>query len=125
MTNNKKIVVRKLDLASFKSIREFSERINREENRLDVLLHNAGVALSFGRKKSEDGLELTMATNHFGPFLLTLLLIGNGTKVVNETRKQSQRLTYTTFLTGLILLNFQRFLVTLQNFWTVESSRNT
>lgn len=25
---------------------------------------------------TEDGLEINMATNHFGPFLLTLLLLG-------------------------------------------------
>lgn len=74
-TGNDKIVVRRLDLASLKSIREFSELINKEEKRLDVLIHNAGIALSLWRKKSEDGLELTMATNHFGPFLLTNLLI--------------------------------------------------
>ncbi|XP_066253269.1 retinol dehydrogenase 14 [Euwallacea similis] len=74
LTKNENLLVKKLDLASQKSIREFSEDILRTEQRLDVLIHNAGTA---EKKiiKTEDGLELTMATNHFGPFLLTHLLI--------------------------------------------------
>lgn len=39
-----------------------------------MLIHNAGTAETRS-KVSEDGLELTMATNHYGPFLLTHLLI--------------------------------------------------
>ncbi|XP_072387738.1 retinol dehydrogenase 14 isoform X2 [Diabrotica undecimpunctata] len=73
-TKNQNIIVKKLDLSSQKSIREFAEDINRTESRLDVLVHNAGTAEN-KLKKSEDGIELTMATNHFGPFLLTHLLI--------------------------------------------------
>lgn len=74
-TGNTNIVVRKLDLSSLSSVRQFAEQINREEDRLDVLIHNAGTAEVFDKKVSEDGLELTMATNHYGPFLLTHLLI--------------------------------------------------
>lgn len=74
-TSNDNIVVRKLDVSSFRSVREFAQRINQEESKLDVLIHNAGTAETFTKKVSEDGLELTMATNHFGPFLLTHLLI--------------------------------------------------
>lgn len=73
---NHNIFVRKLDLSSLSSVREFAEQINREEIRLDVLIHNAGMAESLRKKITEDGLELTMATNHYGPFLLTHLLIG-------------------------------------------------
>ncbi|XP_020298347.1 retinol dehydrogenase 14 isoform X1 [Pseudomyrmex gracilis] len=74
-SNNTNIVVRKLDLASLQSIREFAQQINQEERRLDVLVHNAGTAETFRKKITEDGLEMTMATNYFGPFLLTHLLI--------------------------------------------------
>lgn len=45
-------------------------------HRLDVLILNAGIG---GRQKktlTSDNLELTMATNHFGHFLLTNLLLG-------------------------------------------------
>ena len=42
---------------------------------MDVLVNNAGV-LSPQRNLSADGIELTLATNVIGPFLLTNLLIG-------------------------------------------------
>ncbi|XP_063992555.1 retinol dehydrogenase 14 isoform X1 [Diachasmimorpha longicaudata] len=74
-TGNNNIIVRKLDLSSLKSVREFAGVINREERRLDVLIHNAGTAEVFRKKLTEDGLEATMATNQYGPFLLTHLLI--------------------------------------------------
>ncbi|XP_076625366.1 retinol dehydrogenase 14 [Colletes latitarsis] len=74
-SGNNNIVVRKLDLSSLSSVREFAQQTNREENRLDVLIHNAGTAEVFRKKVTEDGLEMTMATNHYGPFLLTHLLI--------------------------------------------------
>lgn len=67
--------MKKLDISSQKSIREFAENILRSENRLDVLIHNAGTAENKFHK-TEDGIEVTMATNHFGPYLLTHLLIG-------------------------------------------------
>lgn len=74
-TKNQNIVVRKLDLSSFASIRAFAKEINDTEQQLDVLLHNAGYASSFKKTVTEDGIEKTMATNHYGPFLLTHLLI--------------------------------------------------
>lgn len=74
-TGNTNVVCKKLDLSSQKSIREFAADINKSEKKLDVLIHNAGMALAFRGQKSVDGIELTMATNHYGPFLLTHLLI--------------------------------------------------
>lgn len=65
----------KLDLSSHVSIREFAKELLRTETRLDILIHNAGYAGVFKKAKSVDGIELTMATNHYGPFLLTHLLI--------------------------------------------------
>ncbi|KAL1137951.1 hypothetical protein AAG570_009646, partial [Ranatra chinensis] len=73
-TKNENIVVLKLDLSSLKSVREFAAAVNKSESRLDVLIHNAGVA-NTRKETTEDGLEMTMATNHYGPFLLTHLLI--------------------------------------------------
>lgn len=73
-TANSNIIVKKLDLSSQKSIREFAEDINKTESKLHVLIHNAGTA-EFKTITTEDGLELTMATNQYGPFLLTHLLI--------------------------------------------------
>lgn len=74
-TANDKIVIMKLDLSSQKSIREFAAEILKNEKQIDVLIHNSGCASTFNKRKSIDGVEMTMATNHFGPFLLTHLLI--------------------------------------------------
>lgn len=65
----------KLDLSSQQSIRDFAREFLTNETRLDVLIHNAGYAGVFRKAKSVDGIELTMATNYYGPFLLTHLLI--------------------------------------------------
>lgn len=67
--------MKKLDLSSQQSVREFSADIQATESRLDILIHNAAYAGVFKPRISVDGIELTMATNHYGPFLLTHLLI--------------------------------------------------
>lgn len=72
---NSNIEVFKLDLSSQKSVREFSKAVMKTEKRIDVLIHNSGCASTAIKKTSIDGIELTMATNHYGPFLLTHLLI--------------------------------------------------
>lgn len=64
----------RLDLASMKSIREFAERINREEKRVDVLINNAGV-MRCPAWKTEDGFDMQLGVNHLGHFLLTNLLL--------------------------------------------------
>lgn len=62
-----------LNLASFASARAFAADFSERFATLDSLILNAGVMLvPFGR--TEDGLELTMGTNHFGHFLLAMLL---------------------------------------------------
>jgi NAD(P)-dependent dehydrogenase (short-subunit alcohol dehydrogenase family) len=73
-TKNGELIVRKLDLASLKSVREFAERICREEICVHILVNNAGV-YQCPYERTEDGLEMQMAINHFGHFLLTNLLI--------------------------------------------------
>ncbi|XP_053679326.1 retinol dehydrogenase 14-like [Anopheles nili] len=74
-TGNTNVTVLKLDLSSQSSIREFATEVLRTERKLDVLIHNAGFAETFRKSRSADGIEFTMATNHYGPFLLTHLLI--------------------------------------------------
>lgn len=62
------------DFSSQKSVRKVAETIKQKLTVIDVLVNNAGgVYPSFAL--SEDGLEMTIATNHFGPFLLTNLLL--------------------------------------------------
>uniref|UniRef100_A0A2H8TYL3 Retinol dehydrogenase 14 n=1 Tax=Melanaphis sacchari TaxID=742174 RepID=A0A2H8TYL3_9HEMI len=74
-SGNSDVVLMKLDLSSLNSVRQFAAEVNKQESRLDVLVNNAGVANTFSKKVTEDGLELTMATNQYGPFLLTHLLL--------------------------------------------------
>jgi dehydrogenase/reductase SDR family protein 13 len=62
-----------LDLADLASVRRAAETFLRSGRGLDVLINNAGVAGTRGL--SADGFDLTYATNHIGPFLLTNLLL--------------------------------------------------
>ncbi|XP_063609915.1 retinol dehydrogenase 11-like [Penaeus indicus] len=74
-TGNPEVSVRLLDTADLASVRAFAEEFLRTEDSLHVLVNNAGIAGSRTRQETKDGLELTMATNHFGHFLLTNLLL--------------------------------------------------
>ena len=73
-TGNNQVYVLQLDLASLKSVRAFAAEFLEREPRLDILINNAGV-MGLSKTRSIDGNEMHMATNHFGHFLLTLLLL--------------------------------------------------
>ena len=62
------------DMSDMASVRHFAEEFLATEERLDVLVNNAGV-LPQERTVSADGYELAFATNVLGPFLLTELLL--------------------------------------------------
>ena len=62
------------DLSSQSSVREAAREFMRTQPRLDVLVNNAGTFIS-RRRASIDGIELTVATNYLGPFLLTHCLL--------------------------------------------------
>jgi len=74
VSGNSDTVAKALDLSSFNSIRSFCNQILSEEERIDVLVNNAGV-FQCPYTKTEDGLEMQMGVNHFGHFLLTSMLI--------------------------------------------------
>ncbi|KAJ7686129.1 hypothetical protein B0H17DRAFT_1181324 [Mycena rosella] len=62
-----------LDLSSLAAVRKAAAEINAYPEALHVVVHNA--AASFGPLKlTVDNLELQMATDHIGPFLLTKLI---------------------------------------------------
>jgi retinol dehydrogenase 12 len=62
------------DFASLAQVRALAETVLSAQDRLDVLVNNAGlIAPRF--RTSEDGYELTIAVNHLAPFLLTNLLL--------------------------------------------------
>ncbi|KAK3932240.1 Retinol dehydrogenase 11, partial [Frankliniella fusca] len=74
-TGNDNVLIRQLDLLSLQSVREFVAGVLRSEKRLDVLVNNAGAG-GLPHKYTDDGLVMGMQANHFGPFLLTCLLVG-------------------------------------------------
>jgi NAD(P)-dependent dehydrogenase (short-subunit alcohol dehydrogenase family) len=73
-SGNENVHLEVADLSSLASVREFAARLLDREDRLDVLINNAGALLS-ERETSVDGYELSFATNVLGPFLLTSLLV--------------------------------------------------
>ncbi len=60
-----------LDLSSLASVRDFGGRWG--ERPLDLLVNNAGV-MACPLSRTADGLEMQVGTNHFGHFLLGVLL---------------------------------------------------
>lgn len=70
------VVVKRLVLDSFESVQEFCDDVNRSEDRLDVLINNAGLINSSTELTyTKDGFEACFQTNHLSPVLLSLLLL--------------------------------------------------
>ncbi len=65
----------RLDLASLASVAAFAARLTEQGRPLDLLVDNAAVLYNQRRALTEDGFELTMATNHLGHFALTGRLV--------------------------------------------------
>ncbi len=65
------IEVRRLDLASLASVKDFAEALDADlPDGLDLLINNAGV-MAPPRLLTEDNFELQFGTNHLGHFALT------------------------------------------------------
>lgn len=58
------------DLSELASVRRFAQELTEGTERLDVLVHNAGV-MAQEPTETVDGIELTVATNVVAPHLLT------------------------------------------------------
>ncbi|OEU85989.1 oxidoreductase [Streptomyces abyssalis] len=63
--------VRRLDLADLASVRAFAEEW---QGTLDLLINNAGV-MAIPERRTADGFEMQIGTNHLGHFALTNLLL--------------------------------------------------
>jgi len=74
LTGNPAVSAMVADLGDLDSVRRAADQIVSEHPRLDVLIHNAG-ALTHQRVESPDGIEVTIASQVVGPFLLTCLLL--------------------------------------------------
>jgi NAD(P)-dependent dehydrogenase (short-subunit alcohol dehydrogenase family) len=82
-----------VDLASMSSVRSAARAINRAGGRIEALINLAAVFVPRWQKTA-DGFELMLATNYFGPFLLTNLLrdrlLGGG-RVITVTAPSATR----------------------------------
>ena len=65
------VEVRRLDLADLSSVHAFAAAW---DGPLDVLVNNAGV-MALPERRTADGFEMQLGTNHLGPFALTNLLL--------------------------------------------------
>ncbi|KAH8325219.1 hypothetical protein KR074_012217 [Drosophila pseudoananassae] len=74
ISRNSNVFVRELDLSSLDSIRQFAEGFKKEQDKLHVLINNAGV-MHTPKTLTKDGFELQLGVNHIGHFLLTHLLL--------------------------------------------------
>ena len=86
-SGNQAIHLYTANLASQKSIEAVAQQIKKDFSKLDVLLNNAGGVFS-DFQLSEDGIEMTIANNHFNYFWLTYYLfdlLKNGTdaRIIN------------------------------------------
>ncbi|TDG47115.1 hypothetical protein AWZ03_006552 [Drosophila navojoa] len=73
-TKNKYVYCRQCDLASMDSIRNFVSTFKREQEKLHILINNAGV-MRCPRTLTADGFEMQLGVNHLGHFLLTNLML--------------------------------------------------
>ncbi|MDJ0363766.1 SDR family NAD(P)-dependent oxidoreductase [Hymenobacter sp. H14-R3] len=74
-TNNPLIDIAMADLSVLQEVRDVAAQLHDKYPRIDVLVNNAGLMFGAEREVSADGNEMTLATNHLGPFLLTSLLL--------------------------------------------------
>lgn len=79
-----------LDLSSLKSVRSFADNIKQHlgNDKIDILVLNAGIQATDNKLRSEEGFGLTFATNHLAHYLLARLLLPNlakGGRVVITT----------------------------------------
>nr|XP_022915032.1 retinol dehydrogenase 12-like [Onthophagus taurus] len=72
-TNNDNVILKVIDMESFESVRNFANDFNRNEERLDILINNAGI--SGVDYLTKDGYPVIIQVNHLSPFLLTHLLM--------------------------------------------------
>ena len=78
-TGNERLRWYRADLASLADVRALAERVAAEEQRLDVLVNNAGIGTTLpgdgARQVSADGYELRFQVNYLAHYLLTRLLL--------------------------------------------------
>ncbi|XP_074315973.1 short-chain dehydrogenase TIC 32 A, chloroplastic-like [Silene latifolia] len=83
------VLVMPLDLSSLSSVTNFVREFESLNLPLNLLINNAG-KFSHGHGISEDGIEMTFATNYLGHFMLTKLLINKMAETAEMTGVQGR-----------------------------------
>ncbi|XP_028789590.1 short-chain dehydrogenase TIC 32, chloroplastic-like [Neltuma alba] len=86
---NADIIVMPLDLSSLSSVRSFVSHFHSLHLPLNLLINNAG-KFAHHHAISEDGFEMTFATNYLGHFLLTDLLLKTMLETAEKTGIQGR-----------------------------------
>lgn len=73
-TGNERIETAIADMGDLEAVAALSDELGARHERIDVLVHNAG-ALTADRRESPQGIEMTVASQVMGPFLLTAQLL--------------------------------------------------
>jgi len=71
------LIVFKLDLSNFKSVREFADNVLALNKPISYLINNAGLVETDPNRKTPDGFSWMYQVNHLSHFLLTHLLLDN------------------------------------------------
>ncbi|GMU94595.1 SDR family oxidoreductase [Ignavibacterium album] len=87
MNNHIKVKYYVADISLINSVKKICEQIRKDLNRIDVLVNNAG-ARFLEHQLTSEGIELTLATNHLGHFVLTnellpLLKSSDDARIIN------------------------------------------
>lgn len=82
-----RLQVEALDLADLRSVSGFAQRVAATQPRIDILCNNAGV-MALPLRRTAQGMEMQIGTNHFGHFALTgqllpLLEAAGSARIVN------------------------------------------
>ena len=72
-----------IDLSSLTAVKKFVHEFQRQFDKLDILINNAGIMMS-PYKITQDDFESQLATNYIGHFALTGLLLPLLTKTANS-----------------------------------------
>ena len=75
VSGNENIEVLELDTSSLESVRNFISEFKKLDTKVYGLINNAGISPMGHDGLSVDGVEIVMATNYLGHFLLTNLLL--------------------------------------------------
>jgi NAD(P)-dependent dehydrogenase (short-subunit alcohol dehydrogenase family) len=89
------------DLSSLDEVRTLADAVERDHDRLDLLINNAGIGTGgdAGRQQSRDGHELRFAVNYLAGFLLTrrllpLLKASTPARIVNVSSAGQQAIDF-------------------------------